>query len=711
MRAISLALRIWGRKTLPRVWLLVSAGAALAAAPDLPHPASAPSIAPNAPTLTNAAQILELSPEQAKANLPVRIHGVVTCYDHGRVLFVQDETAGVFVYHTGDRLPFRPGQYVQVSGLARPGRYSPIIDSPVIRPLETGPAISPRLVFLAQVQSGGLDAQWVELTGVVRAQKVIDDRLKLELADPPHRIQVWIPNYQGYEQLPLVGSLVSVRGVVGTYVGDRGQLEAFQIFANVIADITVLQPPPADPFSTPPRLVRELKTHDVRRGAPGWVRIRGVVTLCWPGRAVFIQDPTGGLEVLTQAPFDDLVPGTVVDVAGYPGPILEAPRLEDALIRKLETNAAPQPVRLLSDDLFHDRYDNQLVEVEAQFLGRTDPSSNCLALSLQAGDRFLTALLYAPHLQGTLAALEPGCRLRLTGVCCSQAGLGANLADSLLLRSPMDVKVISPPAPARTLGLPALAAAAILTSAGLAMALLFIQKQRRRTEHMLQLQAALQAEMRQGEQQLRRSVEERERIGRDLHDDIIQSIYAVGLSLEDCRRVVRQAPEQAEARLAAAIQTLNNTIRGVRGFIAGLEPKVLNGREFKTALKSLALTSGDGPTQIQFEVNPAGANSLTSTQATQLLHIAKEAMSNSLRHAHASGVNVSLRPISAGVRLEIRDDGVGFNPGAVGGTGQGLRNIASRAREIDGDLQIISSPGQGCRIFVTVPQRTSDEPD
>src|SRR5262249_10473117 len=151
----------------------------------------------------------------------------------------------------------------------------------------------------------------------------------------------------------------------------------------------------------------------------------------------------------------------------------------------------------------------------------------------------------------------------------------------------------------------------------------------------LEVQAALQSEMRQGEQQLRRSMEERDRIGRDLHDDIIQSIYAVGLNLEDCRRVIKQSPQQAEERIGSAINTLNNTIRNVRGFLSGLEPKVLNGREFKTALKSLALTSGDNH-PFQIEVDAAAANSLTSVQATQLLHIAKEAMSNSLRHAQAT---------------------------------------------------------------------------
>jgi len=141
------------------------------------------------------------------------------------------------------------------------------------------------------------------------------------------------------------------------------------------------------------------------------------------------------------------------------------------------------------------------------------------------------------------------------------------------------------------------------------------------------------------------------------------------------------------------------------------EPKVLNGREFKTALKSIALTSGDGPVQFRIEVDPAGANLFSSTQATQLLHIAKEAMSNSLRHAHASGVTVSLRPAGTAIHLEIRDDGAGFDSSAVGSTGHGLRNMAARAEEIGAELQLISAPGRGCRILVTVPRRKLNESD
>ena len=673
--------------------------------PDLPLLASASSSASNAIVLTNASQILGLSAEQAKAKLPVQINGLVTCYDYGRVFFVQDETAGVFVYYTGDRLPLRPGQYVQVTGLAAAGRFSPIIDSPVIQPLEAGRPVHPQPVSLAQVYLGRLDAQWVELTGVVRTQTLTDNRLRLELADPPHRINVLIPNYQGYTQLPLVGSQVRVRGVIGASLNYQGRLAGFQLFASTIADVTVLHPSRADPFAASPCQVQDLKAHHVRNDALDRVRVRGVVTICWPGRALFIQDSTGGLEVQSQAPLDDLMlPGTVVDVAGFLGPVLEAPLLEDALIRKVGTNVPPQPLNLFSsEELFHGAYNNQLVKIEAQFLAQTSWPSNGLALTMQAGNRFLTVLLDPSRPPGGLTGMEPGCRLSLIGVCRSLAGPRADPAVFLLLRSPMDLTILSQPGSTWQPGRLTLSALAILSSAGLVVALWLFRRQCGRTKRALQIQVALEEEMRQSGQQLRRSIEERERIGRDLHDDIIQSIYAVGLSLEDCRRVVRQTPEQVEPRLVTAIHTLNNTIRSVRGFIAGLEPKVLHGRDFKTALKSLALTSGDGSDQLQIEVDPTAANFLTPDQATQLLHIAKEAMSNSLRHACASGLTVSLYLVGSGVRLAIRDDGAGFDPVAVGGKGCGLRNMAARAREIGADLQIVSAPGQGCAILVTVP--------
>jgi len=92
-----------------------------------------------------------------------------------------------------------------------------------------------------------------------------------------------------------------------------------------------------------------------------------------------------------------------------------------------------------------------------------------------------------------------------------------------------------------------------------------------------------------------------------------------------------------------------------------------------------------------------------------MLHIAKEAMSNCLRHARASTLAVSLLPTGTGVRMEVIDNGDGFNPEAINANGHGLRNMTARAREIGADFQIVSAMGQGCRILVNLPRRNVNE--
>ncbi len=661
--------------------------------------------------LTNAEQVLLLPRKQIEdGKTPVRVCGMVTYYEPGVLLFVQDGTAGVFVYHTGERLGLQAGQYVEVTGIATAGLYSPIIASPKFRPLEVGPTILPRPVSMAEIELGGLDAQWVEVSGLVRELRTLPGRFGFEISAPPHRITVWVAQHEGYDRMRLIGSYVRVRGVVATSFADQGPLTEFKVLANKLSDVTMVQEAPENPFAEPLLAIRNLRGHEARRLIPGQVRTKGIVTLCWPGRALFIQDADAGLEVQARESIDDLRPGDAVEVVGFPGPVLGARVLEDALIRKLATEPVPKAMHVSTEELFGSDHGLELVEIEADLLGCSGSSSNLWTFVLQSHDRYLTALVPGSGSARESAAIPPGSRLRLTGVCVREpAFAGADPKVRLLLRSPSEIHVVSAPPTLSGRAMAVVAAIATVATVGLLLALWHIGKQRSRTAHILRTQISLEAEMRQNERQLRRSMEERERMGRDLHDDVIQSIYAAGLNLEDCRRVVHKSPDQADARLTSAIETLNSSIRHVRGFLTGLEPKVLNGREFKTAVKSLALTNSDDPTQFQLEVDSTAANRLTPAQATQLLHIAKEAMSNSVRHACASTLVVSLLPTSTGLRLEVFDNGAGFNPEALGATGHGLRNMTARAREIGADLQIVSSVGQGCRILVNVPQRDANE--
>jgi len=210
--------------------------------------------------------------------------------------------------------------------------------------------------------------------------------------------------------------------------------------------------------------------------------------------------------------------------------------------------------------------------------------------------------------------------------------------------------------------------------------------------------------LQESEQRLRRSLEERVQLGRDLHDGIIQSIYAVGLGLQECRNLITRESPEAQARLARSISDLNMVIRDVRNFIVGLEPEALKGREFKAALQSLIATmSQTHAAQFSFDIDARAAEALDPRQATHLLQIAREAMSNSLRHAEAKCTVVSLKKLNGCVRLQVEDDGVGFDRSDTARRGHGLRNITARAKDIGARTEIISASGQGTRVLVEIP--------
>lgn len=205
--------------------------------------------------------------------------------------------------------------------------------------------------------------------------------------------------------------------------------------------------------------------------------------------------------------------------------------------------------------------------------------------------------------------------------------------------------------------------------------------------------------------QLARAESEQARIARDLHDGVIQSIYAVGMRIEECRRLTATAPETAGEKLATTSEVLNHVIRDVRGFLTGLEPASIQGRELKTALKSVLLSLGDEAAgRISLEIETRAAEALTSQEATELFHICKEALSNSLRHGQAGRVELSLRQTREGCRVEIADDGTGFDPGQVAPPSQGLQNMRSRARNLGVQLQLVTAPGSGTRVSVILPK-------
>lgn len=210
--------------------------------------------------------------------------------------------------------------------------------------------------------------------------------------------------------------------------------------------------------------------------------------------------------------------------------------------------------------------------------------------------------------------------------------------------------------------------------------------------------------LRKSEEQVRRSLELRARLARDLHDGVIQSVYAAGLGLESALAELEHDQGGARTRLTHCRQSLNSVIREVRGFINGLEPEQMQPRGFAAELAALAGTmQALGSARIVPNVDVSVAQRLDHRQEVHALQITRECISNALRHGAAKVINLTLAQDAEQAILTIHDDGHGFDPAQVTGRGSGLQNLASRARELGGTLRVESQIGRGTTVRVVFP--------
>jgi signal transduction histidine kinase len=198
-------------------------------------------------------------------------------------------------------------------------------------------------------------------------------------------------------------------------------------------------------------------------------------------------------------------------------------------------------------------------------------------------------------------------------------------------------------------------------------------------------------------------VEERERIGRDLHDGIIQRMYGVALGLDDVGELATRDPAAAGQRIDRAIDALHEAIAEIRNFIYGLRPGLDYEGSLASALELLAEEARLGST-VRIEVIASRVAGLSPAVRGELLSIAREALSNVVRHAEASHATIEVAAADGELRLEVADDGVGFDDRALLPEGhQGLANMRRRAAALGGRLQVASASGAGARIIVTLP--------
>jgi signal transduction histidine kinase len=200
-------------------------------------------------------------------------------------------------------------------------------------------------------------------------------------------------------------------------------------------------------------------------------------------------------------------------------------------------------------------------------------------------------------------------------------------------------------------------------------------------------------------------VADRERIGRELHDGTIQSIYAAGLMIESAAYLIEESPEEAQEKLSRVMKSLNNTIQEIRRYIFDLraepEPQLADlAGSLSKMLRDLHVNT---LLSVDLTVDGEDPQSLTAEQRRHVLSIVREALTNISRHAQAKRVLVRLQWGLDSLRLRIADDGIGMTDLPKDGRGQGLRNMRERTMLLGGKLTISGQPGRGVVVDLEVP--------
>ena len=196
---------------------------------------------------------------------------------------------------------------------------------------------------------------------------------------------------------------------------------------------------------------------------------------------------------------------------------------------------------------------------------------------------------------------------------------------------------------------------------------------------------------------------ERQRLARELHDSVTQSLYSVTLYANAAALALAAGKQDVTAGYLQELQeTAQEGMRDMRLLIFQLHPPVLEAEGLVAALQArLAAVEGRAGLQTEFRVE--GERRLPITIEAELFWIAQEALNNVRKHAAARHVSVHLHFTAATVALEVLDDGVGFDPQAVPVERRGgLRTIAERASHIGGKLTYETEPGEGTRVLVEV---------
>ncbi len=403
------------------------------------------------PVLLRADDVRRLSPAAAARGYPARLNAIVTFHDpEWNILYVQDRSAGIFVYTQVQDGPLAAGDRVNLDGMSLPGEFSPVVAlyQPLVpmgrRPLDSPQLLSPHILI-----TGAMDGQWVEVEGLVRGAQIDGKHVILEFAWKDRLFKVYVYPFRGdFRPNEWIDAEVRFQGVCSALFNRDRQVNGFQFFVPGKEFIHVVDPAPGDPFLQRAQTLESLLRFNPEEKRRRRVKVEGVVTYVRDEGLFTLSDPTGA--VFVRRVDEDrgaLEPGDRVEVVGLPeeDERFYGAQLLFARSRNLGKTEPPPPQEIRAQDVLKQLPNARLIRVRGQLMDSI-PGERAQLLVFGEGVPAFRAVLDTSGGGDELRGFEPRSQLQLTGICSILLDRRQRPSTfRLLLRGVHDVQVLARP--------------------------------------------------------------------------------------------------------------------------------------------------------------------------------------------------------------------------------------------------------------------------
>lgn len=649
--------------------------------------------------ISSIREVRALPRAAALGSLPVEIESTVLYSDRAKLEAIIDDGTGSCYLRLNKNAPeLRPGDRVRIRGVTWQFGLFPHVEADACAVTGNGPLPEPHRPGVDELFLPSLDSDWVEVPARVTGVESGGLAYTLVVDVFGHELKADLPAAEDANEraLALMQRRVTMKAVAATVFNSEMQMAGRHFFVPSFDMLVPVSPPPEEKEALP------LKTVEVLTGDAGpdrLVRLEGVVTL-EDGDGFHLRDSSGSVFVQTSL-MGRFEPGTQVRVMGFGRMAPYRPVILAAKVRPTGASKPPLPVRMDLSLGYQPAMHDELVAVEAEFLGLRHGQSDELLLC-RSGGLFFEAVLPGGA-EGQTSGLGPGDRIELRGICKLFTthpmprpewvdGMRIHLAREggirLLRKAPWWT-------PERLLA--ALGTVALLLVIALGAVVLL----RRRVAGQM---AIIGGKLREEAVHL-----ERDRIARELHDTLEQQLAGVAMQVDGIGRAALTNPSVLPERVSLARRMIRHTRAEARRSVWDLRSRTLQRAGLTAALRELctsAQRTADGP-EVVLEA-PDRLPEFRNGADFHLLRIAQEALGNALKHASARRIVVALEVDGDLVTLSVSDDGVGFEHSgdAEDPAHFGLVGIRQRAEGIGASLAINSSPSNGTRVMVSLPIQT-----